>query len=157
MGGSFFEIGSLISLDRLCLVHVYEMDGQVWWLNDLWFKRYIQNCTLPHVLILNHVTVLVNHVMVKNKKSWISQYIHTYLAYFVLTPWWTKFCDMVLLKNSWQKTYGNLSIIVPWSECLGHFAKLTCWPETRALVEKMGKLQTSSLLYNYFCFMEDCF
>ena len=26
--------------------------GQVWWLKDLWFKRYIQKCTLSQVLIL---------------------------------------------------------------------------------------------------------
>ena len=26
--------------------------GQVWWLHDLWFKRYIQKCTLSHILIL---------------------------------------------------------------------------------------------------------
>ena len=26
--------------------------GQVWWLHEYWFKRYIQKCTLSHVLIL---------------------------------------------------------------------------------------------------------
>ena len=26
--------------------------GQIWWLNELWFKRYIQKCTLSHVIIV---------------------------------------------------------------------------------------------------------
>ena len=30
---------------------LYLSIGQVWWLNELWFKRYIQKCTLSHVLI----------------------------------------------------------------------------------------------------------
>ena len=30
----------------------YLSPGQVWWLYNLWFKRYIQKCTLSHVLIL---------------------------------------------------------------------------------------------------------
>ena len=25
--------------------------GQVWWLNDLWFKRYIKKCAMSQVLI----------------------------------------------------------------------------------------------------------
>ena len=54
------------------------------WLNELWFKRYIQKCTLPHVIkmhpvscnkkcTLSHhgVTDLVNHGMVKNTKTYI--------------------------------------------------------------------------------------
>ena len=32
-------------------------------------------------------------------------------------------CDKVLLANSWQKTYNGFSIIVPWCEGLGRFAK----------------------------------
>ena len=31
---------------------LYLSAGQVWWLHDLWFKRYIKKCTLSHVLIL---------------------------------------------------------------------------------------------------------
>ena len=31
---------------------LYLSIGQVWWLNKLWFKSYIQKCTLSHVLIL---------------------------------------------------------------------------------------------------------
>ena len=30
----------------------YLSTGQVWWFHDMWFKRYIQKCTLSHVLIL---------------------------------------------------------------------------------------------------------
>ena len=30
---------------------LYLSVGQVWWLNELWFKRYIQKCTTSHVLI----------------------------------------------------------------------------------------------------------
>ena len=47
---------------------LYLSTGQVWWLHDLWFKRYIQKCTLSHAL----VTDLVNLGMVKNTKTWIS-------------------------------------------------------------------------------------
>ena len=36
-----------------------------------------------------------------------------------------------------QEIYDNgFSIIAPWGEGLAHFAKLTRWPEPRALVEK---------------------
>ena len=31
---------------------LYLSIDQIWWVNELWFKRYIQKCTLPHVLIL---------------------------------------------------------------------------------------------------------
>ena len=31
---------------------LYISTGKVWWLRDLWFKRYIQKCTLSQVLIL---------------------------------------------------------------------------------------------------------
>ena len=41
---------------------LYLSTGQVWWLNELWFKRYIQKCTLPHVLILI-VTSLIWYIM----------------------------------------------------------------------------------------------
>ena len=33
--------------------------GQVWWLNELWFKRYNKNSTLSHVLILIMTSVLI--------------------------------------------------------------------------------------------------
>ena len=31
---------------------LYLSIDQVWWVNELWFKKYIQKCTLSHVLIL---------------------------------------------------------------------------------------------------------
>ena len=52
---------------------LYLSTGQVWWLHDLWFKRYIQKCTLSHLLNTHRgVTDLVNQGMVKNTKTWIS-------------------------------------------------------------------------------------
>ena len=50
---------------------LYLSGVQVWWLHEFWFKRYIQKCTLPHLLILI-ATDSVNHGMVKNTKTWIS-------------------------------------------------------------------------------------
>ena len=51
---------------------LYLSAGQVWWLHDLWFKRYSEmhlvSCTNTH----RDVTDLVNHGMVKNTKIWIS-------------------------------------------------------------------------------------
>ena len=38
-------------LDNYCHC-LYLSAGQVCWNNELWFKRYIQKCTLSHVLIL---------------------------------------------------------------------------------------------------------
>ena len=51
---------------------LYLSTGQVWWLNDLWFKIYIQKCTLLHVLIFIMISDFVNHGMVKNAETWIS-------------------------------------------------------------------------------------
>ena len=43
--------------------------GQVWWLCELWFKRYIHvSCANTHC----DITDLVNHGMIKNTKTWIS-------------------------------------------------------------------------------------
>ena len=51
---------------------LYLSIGQVWWLNELWLKRYLKmypvSCTNTH----HDVTDLVNHGMVKNTKTWIS-------------------------------------------------------------------------------------
>ena len=46
--------------------------GQVWWLPELRFKRYIEKCTLSHVLIFILMSDSANHGMVKNTKTWIS-------------------------------------------------------------------------------------
>ena len=47
--------------------------GHVWWLNELWFKRYIQKCTLSQILMLIMTShYLVNHGMCKNTKTWKS-------------------------------------------------------------------------------------
>ena len=45
---------------------------QVCWLNELWFKRCIQKCALSHTNTHHDVTDLVNRVMVRNAKPWIS-------------------------------------------------------------------------------------
>ena len=37
------------------------------------FKRYIQKSTLSHVILMMTVTNLVNHEMVKNRKTCISR------------------------------------------------------------------------------------
>ena len=52
---------------------LYLSIGQVWWLYELWFKRYIQKmhpvlCFKTHHDIID----LVNQGMVKNIKTWIS-------------------------------------------------------------------------------------
>ena len=43
-----------------------------WWVNQLWFKRYIQKYTVSCTNTHHYVTDLVNHGMVKNTKAWIS-------------------------------------------------------------------------------------
>ena len=68
---SFKRLLKLISL-------LYLSTGQVWWLNELWFKRYIQKCTLSHVLILIMTSkIWLSHGMVKNTKTWISWELNT--------------------------------------------------------------------------------
>ena len=53
---------------------LYLPTGQVWWLHDLWFKRYsyqkmhLISCPNTH----RDITDLGNHGMVKNRKTWIS-------------------------------------------------------------------------------------
>ena len=78
---------------------LYLSIGKVWWLNELWLKRYIQKCTPSHVNTLplllqscdswifveenpdrtkkktnthHEVTDLVNHRMVQNAETWMS-------------------------------------------------------------------------------------
>ena len=51
---------------------LYLSIGQVWWLNDLWFKGYIQKCNDTYTNTHHDVTDLVNHGMVWNTKTWIS-------------------------------------------------------------------------------------
>ena len=51
----------------------YLSTGQVWWLNELWFKRYIPKMHRLSCTNADHdVTDLVNHEIVKNTKTWIS-------------------------------------------------------------------------------------
>ena len=52
---------------------LYLSVGQVWWLHELWFKRYIQKCTFVSCNNIHHdFTDSVNHGMVKIAKTWIS-------------------------------------------------------------------------------------
>ena len=48
---------------------LYLSIDQAWWVNELWFKRYIQKCTLSHVLILIMMSDLVTHRMIQNMKT----------------------------------------------------------------------------------------
>ena len=60
----------------------------------------------------------------------------------ILIPW-----QSFILANNWQKNDGNgFSIIVPWSEGLGRFARQTWWPETCALVEKIKVKNNNKLM-----------
>ena len=51
---------------------LYQSIVQVWWLNELWFKRYIR--WNMHLVSFTHhdVTDLVNYEMVKMQKTWIT-------------------------------------------------------------------------------------
>ena len=51
---------------------LYLSVDQVWWPKDIWFKRYIQNYTLSHVLILIWCQRFVKLWMVENTKTLIS-------------------------------------------------------------------------------------
>ena len=65
----------LLPADIYIYIYIYISAGQVWWLNKLWFKRYIQNASCLICSCANthfDVTDLVNHGMVKNTKIWIS-------------------------------------------------------------------------------------
>ena len=73
----FLKITVLAFLYKyICIyIYIYILAGQVWWLNELWLKRYIQNasclmcsCANTHCDVID----LVNHGMVKNTKIWIS-------------------------------------------------------------------------------------
>ena len=56
-------------LKIIALVYFYH----VWWLNELWFKRYIRTCNLSHVLIpIRASQIWYHHRMIKNTKTWIS-------------------------------------------------------------------------------------
>ena len=56
--------------------------------------------------------------------------------------------DKDLLAKGWEKPYNNVfSIIAPWSEGLGRFAKLTLWSEPCALT--LEKNRTSLLPYDF--------
>ena len=69
---SFLNLSSTAKDQNYCPC-LYLTIGQVWWLNELWFKRYIQKCTLSHILILIMTShYLVNHWMCKNTKTWKS-------------------------------------------------------------------------------------
>ena len=54
---------------------LYLSIDQVWLVNDLWFKRYVEKCTLPHVLILIMMSQIYmeNQEIVKNAKTRICQ------------------------------------------------------------------------------------
>ena len=58
-------------MEQVAKLNLYLSIDQIWCVNELWFKRYIQKCTLAHVLIL--MMSQMNHGMVKNAKFWISQ------------------------------------------------------------------------------------
>ena len=75
---------------------LYLWIGQVWWLNELWFKRYIQKCTISCTNTYNDVTDLVNHGMSKNTKTWISW------EWNIMFMWNTKILNLCLIDTFWE-------------------------------------------------------
>ena len=78
------DLGSSPSLpncskDYWKLLYLLISTEQDWWLHDLWFKRYIQKCTLTHVLILT-VTSLIWYIIgwLKYKNLNILRTEHTF-------------------------------------------------------------------------------
>ena len=57
---------------------LYLSGGQVGWINELWFKRYLK----MHPVFCNNthhdVTDFVNHGMIKNTKTWILKMEHKF-------------------------------------------------------------------------------
>ena len=51
---------------------LYSSADQVWWINELWFKRYIQKCTVSCANTHHDITDLVYNGKVKTTKTWIS-------------------------------------------------------------------------------------
>ena len=51
---------------------LYLLIDQVWWVNELWFKRYIQKCFLSHVLIVMMTSQIWLIMGCLNTKTWIS-------------------------------------------------------------------------------------
>ena len=119
---------------------LYLSIGQVWLLNELWFKRYIQKCT--HL----DVTDLVNHGMVENTKSWISwgryitflrnkKMINLYLRWHILRNY--RFVAKVTFEYDvieYGVTAKN-SFIEPGESCR-HWLKIILWKELGHLVQK---------------------
>ena len=52
-----------------CSPCLHLLAGHVWWLNELWFKRYIQKCTVSCTNTHHDITNLANHGMVKTTKN----------------------------------------------------------------------------------------
>ena len=72
---------------------LYLSTGQVWWLRELWFKRYIQKSTLSHVLIL----------MVTSQIGWIVG--------------WLKIQKLEYLENETQFFYEIKKFLLCASDC----------------------------------------
>ena len=52
---------------------LYLSIDQAWWVNELWLKRYSKMHSVSYTDTHHDVTDLLNHGMVKNRKTWISQ------------------------------------------------------------------------------------
>ena len=90
---------------------LYLSIGQVWWLNELWFKRYIQKCTLSRVLILIMAHHLLNHGIFKNKRTWI---------------YWERNMNFLRNKNPFvaEVTFKNGQKWISTKELHGNFSNL---------------------------------
>ena len=64
-----FQIVQKIS-EKYCPCSYLSID-QIWWVDELWFKRYIQKWTVSCTNTHHDVTDLLNHGIVKNTKKWI--------------------------------------------------------------------------------------
>ena len=104
---------------------LYLSIGPVWWLNKLWFKRYIQKCTLFHVLILTMTSDLVNCGTFQNTDIWTSQEQNTtflqnkkilnlHLRWLILR---NCFVAEVIFNRSWFLIYDEVLNFQDWIFC----------------------------------------
>ena len=117
---------------------LYLSIGQIWWLNELWFKRYIQKCPLSQVLNTVHDVIdLVNHGMIKNTQTWI---------------YWERYITFLQNKKI-------LNLCLKWHILINYpfVAKVTFKNEIQRTVDTIiGEKQELSKIEYFYTFLLNC-